>query len=99
MIQNIVGKPSEYLNGTFQIPIDNAYLHLPTELSSSFTGTNLHTLFDIKLVLIFVSPNRYRQSLLRDQKTSPLETALFWTEYVLRHQGAYHLQTPARNMG
>lgn len=41
---------------------------------------------------------RYRQSLLRDQKTTPLETAIYWTEYVLRHDGAYHLQTPGRHM-
>ena len=48
---------------------------------------------------MIVLPNRYRQSLLRDQKTSPLETAIYWTEYVLRHQGAYHLQTPGRHLG
>ncbi|XP_053694505.1 UDP-glucosyltransferase 2 [Sabethes cyaneus] len=39
-----------------------------------------------------------RQMLLKDQRTTPLETAIYWTEYVLRHNGAYHLQTPARNM-
>ncbi|XP_058446067.1 UDP-glucosyltransferase 2 [Malaya genurostris] len=39
-----------------------------------------------------------RQMLLRDQRTTPLETAIYWTEYVLRHNGAYHLQTPARNL-
>lgn len=42
---------------------------------------------------------KYRQSLLRDQKISPLETAIYWTEYVIRNNGAYHLQTPGRNMG
>lgn len=36
--------------------------------------------------------------LLKDQRTTPLETAIYWTEYVLRHNGAYHLQTPARNL-
>lgn len=30
---------------------------------------------------------------------SPLDTAIYWTEYVLRHDGAYHLQTPGRHMG
>ncbi|XP_058824919.1 UDP-glucosyltransferase 2 [Topomyia yanbarensis] len=39
-----------------------------------------------------------RQMLLKDQRTTPLETAIYWTEYVLRHNGAYHLQTPARNL-
>uniref|UniRef100_A0A1I8NYU4 UDP-glucuronosyltransferase n=1 Tax=Stomoxys calcitrans TaxID=35570 RepID=A0A1I8NYU4_STOCA len=41
---------------------------------------------------------RFRQRLLLDQRTTPLETSVYWTEYVLRHKGAYHLQSPARNM-
>ncbi|CAO1440524.1 unnamed protein product [Diamesa serratosioi] len=41
---------------------------------------------------------KYRQKLLRDQVQTPLETAIYWTEYVLRHKGAYHLQTPGRNL-
>ncbi|KAJ3662447.1 hypothetical protein Zmor_006797 [Zophobas morio] len=40
-----------------------------------------------------------RQFLLRDQKETPLERAVYWTEYVLRHNGAKHLQSPAKNMG
>lgn len=40
-----------------------------------------------------------RQFLLRDQKETPLERAVYWTEYVLRHKGATHLQSPARNLG
>lgn len=39
-----------------------------------------------------------RQFLLRDQKETPLERAIYWTEYVLRHKGAIHLQSPARNL-
>lgn len=42
---------------------------------------------------------RRRQFLLRDQKETPLERAVYWTEYVLRHKGARHLQSPARDMG
>ncbi|XP_073845753.1 UDP-glycosyltransferase family 50 member B3 isoform X2 [Musca autumnalis] len=41
---------------------------------------------------------RIRQRLLLDQRTTPLETSVYWTEYVLRHKGAYHLQSPARNL-
>lgn len=40
-----------------------------------------------------------RQFLLRDQKETPLERAVYWTEYVLRHKGARHLQSPARDLG
>lgn len=39
-----------------------------------------------------------RQILLRDQKETPLERAIYWTEYVIRHKGAYHLQSPAKNL-
>ena len=38
------------------------------------------------------------QVLLKDQKETPLEKAVYWTEYVLRHKGAEHLQSPARHM-
>ncbi|XP_055603712.1 UDP-glucosyltransferase 2 [Uranotaenia lowii] len=46
----------------------------------------------------FRNEAKRRQLLLKDQRSTPLETAIYWTEYVLRHNGAYHLQTPARNL-
>lgn len=30
---------------------------------------------------------------LRDQPKTPMETAVFWTEYVARHKGAPHLRS------
>lgn len=39
-----------------------------------------------------------RSFLLKDQLESPLERAVFWTEYVLRHNGGQHLQSPAKEM-
>ena len=30
----------------------------------------------------------------RDQPESPVERAVYWTEYVIRHQGAVHLRSP-----
>ncbi|XP_034832850.1 UDP-glucosyltransferase 2 isoform X2 [Maniola hyperantus] len=39
-----------------------------------------------------------RQILLRDQKETPLERAIYWTEYVIRHKGAYHLQSPGKDL-
>lgn len=41
---------------------------------------------------------RKRRVFLRDQKESPLERAIYWTEYVIRHKGAYHLQSPAKDL-
>ncbi|KAJ8927981.1 hypothetical protein NQ314_019509 [Rhamnusium bicolor] len=40
-----------------------------------------------------------RQILLMDQLETPLQRAIYWTEYVLRHRGASHLQSPSRNLG
>ncbi|CAH2004644.1 unnamed protein product [Acanthoscelides obtectus] len=40
-----------------------------------------------------------RQRLLMDQSETPLERAVFWTEYVLRHKGAMALQSPSRHLG
>ncbi|XP_046658304.1 LOW QUALITY PROTEIN: UDP-glycosyltransferase UGT5-like [Homalodisca vitripennis] len=33
-----------------------------------------------------------------DRPMSPLDTAVYWTEYVLRHKGARHLRSPAVDM-
>lgn len=40
-----------------------------------------------------------RQLLLMDQTETPLERAIFHTEYIIRHNGAKHLQSPSRHMG
>lgn len=39
-----------------------------------------------------------RQILIKDQHETPLERAVYWTEYVIRHRGAYHLQSPAKDL-
>ncbi|XP_063834076.1 UDP-glucosyltransferase 2-like isoform X1 [Ostrinia nubilalis] len=38
------------------------------------------------------------RSLMKDQTDTPLERAVWWTEYVLRHSGARHLRSPSANM-
>ncbi|XP_063834078.1 UDP-glucosyltransferase 2-like [Ostrinia nubilalis] len=38
------------------------------------------------------------RSLMKDQRDTPLERAVWWTEYVLRHSGARHLRSPSANM-
>ena len=38
------------------------------------------------------------RKIMNDQPQSPLERAVWWTEYVLRHGGALHLRTPAADM-
>ncbi|XP_057380501.1 UDP-glycosyltransferase UGT5-like [Daphnia carinata] len=37
-------------------------------------------------------------SIMRDQLESPVERAIYWIEYVIRHQGAPHLRSAAREL-
>lgn len=37
-----------------------------------------------------------RSKILHDRATPPIDSAIYWTEYVIRHKGAKHLR-PARN--
>jgi glucuronosyltransferase len=37
-------------------------------------------------------------ALTRDQMESPLERAIYWIEYVIRHQGAPHLRSASRKL-
>lgn len=51
-----------------------------------------------------LSDDQYRRrakelsQLIRDEPMNPLERAAFWVEYVLRHNGAKHLKSPAKNL-
>ncbi|KAL0810824.1 hypothetical protein ABMA28_010135 [Loxostege sticticalis] len=51
-----------------------------------------------------IKDESYRENIKRlrilmdDQPQSPLERAVWWTEYVIRHSGARHLRAPAANM-
>lgn len=36
---------------------------------------------------------KYLSSIYRDRPITPLENAVFWTEYVIRHRGARHIQS------
>ncbi|CAG9792442.1 unnamed protein product [Diatraea saccharalis] len=51
-----------------------------------------------------LSNNSYRRNIVRlkriidDQPQTPLERAVWWTEYVIRHGGAKHLRSPAANI-
>jgi len=56
------------------------------------------------LVLYLFVKYRYKQKAkelseaFRDRPLSPLETAVYWTEYVIRHKGAPHLRFAAVGM-
>lgn len=36
--------------------------------------------------------------MVRDQPQTPLERAVYWTEYVIRHKGAHHMRSAAVDM-
>ena len=39
-----------------------------------------------------------RSAIMKDQETAPLDRAVYWTEYVLRHNGAAHLKSPVSKL-
>ena len=49
--------------------------------------------------MIFGGCHRYRENaqrvsrIFRDQPLTPLQQAVFWTEYVIRHKGAPHMRS------
>ncbi|KAL0860417.1 hypothetical protein ABMA27_009811 [Loxostege sticticalis] len=53
---------------------------------------------------IINNESKYREniaklrSLMKDQPQAPLERAVWWTEYVIRHSGARHLRSPSANL-
>ncbi|XP_055916179.1 uncharacterized protein LOC129949013 [Eupeodes corollae] len=60
------------------------------------------TVESLKAAILEVLENpKYKENinefskLYRDRPMSAKETAVFWIEYVIRHKGAYHMQSPA----
>ncbi|XP_076063748.1 UDP-glucosyltransferase 2-like [Oratosquilla oratoria] len=39
-----------------------------------------------------------RSRVMQDQETRPIDRAVYWVEYVLRHKGAYHLRSTATGL-
>jgi hypothetical protein len=39
-----------------------------------------------------------RSEIMRDRPLKPVESALYWIEYVIRHQGAHHLRYPGMDL-
>uniref|UniRef100_D3TPK4 UDP-glucuronosyltransferase n=1 Tax=Glossina morsitans morsitans TaxID=37546 RepID=D3TPK4_GLOMM len=55
-------------------------------------------------ILEMMTNNKYEQKvkeisqIYHDQPIKPIDLAIYWTEYILRHRGAYHMQTKAQKM-
>ncbi len=50
------------------------------------------------LLCSYATRMRRVSELMRDQKERPLDRAVYWIEYVIRHQGAQHLRSPSRHL-
>lgn len=47
---------------------------------------------------LYIKKAKELSNVFRDQPETSLERAIFWTEYILRHKGAYHLRSAALNL-
>ncbi|GAA6226837.1 UDP-glucuronosyltransferase 2C1-like [Lates japonicus] len=61
-----------------------------------------HIFADALMTVLYNSSYKENMQMLsrlhRDQPMKPLDQAVFWIEYVIRHKGAHHLQTHANKM-
>ncbi|XP_065354386.1 UDP-glycosyltransferase UGT5-like [Calliphora vicina] len=46
----------------------------------------------------YINSAKTISNIYHDQPMKPLDLAIYWTEYVLRHKGAVHLKNPAQSM-
>jgi len=46
----------------------------------------------------FTLKAKHLSSIIKDQPQTPLDRAVFWTEYLIRHKGAPHLRSAARKL-
>lgn len=72
------------------VEVDKATLNFQCELKTS-TESMWRKL--IKILFRYAKKIKLLSDRYRDQPLTPLETAIYWTEYVARHQGAPHLHS------
>ncbi|XP_050423757.1 UDP-glycosyltransferase UGT5-like [Adelges cooleyi] len=65
------------------------------ELTDQAIGSALHRLLNDPR---FAENAKRVSAIFRDQPLTPLETAIYWIEYVIRHKGAAHLKTAANEL-
>ncbi|KAH8243368.1 hypothetical protein KR032_006933 [Drosophila birchii] len=69
-------------------------LKLKEMTSQEFNSTVLRLLTEKS----FAEAAKARAVLYRDRPMKPLETAIWWTEYILRHKGATHMRVAGREL-
>jgi glucuronosyltransferase len=59
---------------------------------------------NIEVMLFIVCSHSYKENAertsraFRDRPMSPMDTAIYWTEYVIRHRGAPHMRTAGADL-
>ncbi|KAF2360183.1 UDP-glucuronosyl/UDP-glucosyltransferase [Trinorchestia longiramus] len=82
----------------------NADAHEHNGLGKKILWSNLSEQLLMETIEELMSNPKYQEKAseisraMKDRPMSAVETAVFWTEYVIRHQGAVHLRSPERDM-
>ncbi|XP_063220611.1 UDP-glycosyltransferase UGT5-like [Bacillus rossius redtenbacheri] len=78
------------------------YIDKGIAVKLDYATINKHTVTNaLKTVLnnkSYAESARRVAQLFRDRPMSPLDTAVYWTEYVIRHEGARHLRSAAADL-
>ena len=93
-----IGLPvfADQFNNIYKAQEDGYAIHLNW---NTLTSDGLY-----RAIRTILQQPRYQQrighasALMRDQTEHPLDRAIFWIEYVIRHKGAPHLRTHVRHM-
>ncbi|CAH0403383.1 unnamed protein product [Chilo suppressalis] len=82
----------------------NAHKHVQFGIGLSLDVTTLNAKILIDGIKKVINDESYRDNIrklkeiINDQPQTPMERAVWWTEYVIRHKGARHLRSPAANI-
>lgn len=66
-------------------------INLPDLNASSFTE-KLHEILSNQM---YTEKIKFLSELYKDRPQHPMDTAIYWVEYIIRHNGAKHIQSPA----
>ncbi|XP_055916902.1 UDP-glycosyltransferase UGT5-like [Eupeodes corollae] len=86
MIADQIGNAAQMVKDGFGLQVDKK-----TVTEDQFKEAILEVLTNPQ----YTENVRRFSKLTKDRPMTPRETAVFWLEYVIRHKGAYHMQSPA----
>ncbi|XP_028992333.1 UDP-glucuronosyltransferase-like [Betta splendens] len=84
--------------------LDNVHRMLSRGVAEKLTAHDVTTEKVLTAVNKLVNDKRYKENMVKlsaahlDRPVEPLESAVFWTEFVIRHKGAPHLRVAAHDL-